>query len=375
MHAYAASVVVLLSVLEGRRQVVSRAVLASSACIGLPHETRALSPPTGRARRPPGVVSIPLTDCGGSYCTVFRVDGNPFRAVVDTGSPFITVAGSCTRRWGCYSGQGAPSGLADTFERFAGREGGVQWRRGSVGLGERGKAWQEDMTFGVLSDELVGRPGGVFLGLVKREAEGIRPTFLSQTPFQSFRIDLRRRDAPRLDMSAAPLVPADADALPLVDLRPFGSPVEHYATRVSAVRVNGAPLEPADGKPVYAIWDSGTTGLAMSCGLWDAALAKYVGGAPAPWTGTVDVELPTARRGRALVSADRPTPTTPIGALPWPGFDGHLLVLGLSFLEGRALTVDCDRSRLWLGYGGPRRVVDAASSTVPGMRGPMTRPL
>eukprot|EP00961_Rhodomonas_salina_P275584 3723355-Rhodomonas_salina.3 len=44
-------------------------------------------------------VVVPLFYCGGSYCMTFNIDNHgPFRAVVDTGSPFFTVAGSCTKR-------------------------------------------------------------------------------------------------------------------------------------------------------------------------------------------------------------------------------------------------------------------------------------
>ncbi|KAJ1617492.1 hypothetical protein T492DRAFT_1099553 [Pavlovales sp. CCMP2436] len=291
-------------------------------------------------------VTIPLTDCGGSYCTVYRVDGSPFRAVVDTGSPFLSVAGSCTKRWGCYQGEGEPVGLEDSWETYDGREGNVAWRQGSLAFGSLQLA--KSVVFGVLSDQLVGRPGGVFLGLVKYEAAGIRPTFLGQTPFQSFTVDLR--DEPQLVLSTAPMVPVDARWIPMVDLRPFGSPVEHYATRISSLRVNGRDIRPNDGKSTFAIFDTGTTGMAISSTLWDACLASYEKGQGAPWSSTVDIDLP-AQGGRPItVSVDRPFPCTPIQQIPWKEFDGHLVVLGLSFLEKRALTVDVDEKRIWLGY-------------------------
>jgi hypothetical protein len=44
--------------------------------------------------------------------------------------------------------------------------------------------------FGVLSDGLVARPGGVFLGLVKERDRDIRPSFLGQTHFVGFQLDL-----------------------------------------------------------------------------------------------------------------------------------------------------------------------------------------
>lgn len=294
----------------------------------------------------PHTLVVPLIDCGGSFCAEFRVDGSPFRAVVDTGSPFLAVAGSCTERWGCYSGQGQLSELEGSFETYDGREGPVIWRRGTLELGSQ--RLPRSLIFGVLSDVLVGRPGGVFLGLVKREARGIRPTFLSQTSFETFSFDLRAK--PKLVLSTAPMVPADAEWLPVVDLRPFGSPVEHYAARVSSLRVGGLPLRLRDRKPIYAIFDTGTTGLALSGSLWDASVQSYLDGTGAPWTGLVEVDMRSASGSTVTVAARRPFPTTPIRQIPWKRFDGHLVVLGLSFLRGTALTVDVDQRRMWLGY-------------------------
>jgi hypothetical protein len=102
--------------------------------------------------------------------------------VLDTGSPFLTVAGSCTKRWGCYTDQGRPSGLTPTFECYAGNEGMVEWRKGLLELGFlRADALDEGFIFGkfifgVLDDALVHRPGGVFFGLVKHKTDDIRPT-------------------------------------------------------------------------------------------------------------------------------------------------------------------------------------------------------
>jgi len=55
---------------------------------------------------------LDLEPCGGGYCVEFMVDGKgPFRAVVDTGSPFFTITGGCGGGWGCFTGEGQPSGL------------------------------------------------------------------------------------------------------------------------------------------------------------------------------------------------------------------------------------------------------------------------
>ena len=42
----------------------------------------------------------------------------------------------------------------------------------------RGQVGASKVVFGVLSEGLVGRPGGVFLGLIKEREKDIRPSFL-----------------------------------------------------------------------------------------------------------------------------------------------------------------------------------------------------
>jgi hypothetical protein len=53
---------------------------------------------------------------------------------------------------------------------------------------------------------------------------------------------------------------------PLVDLRPLGAPVFHYAVRVDELWINGGRYQPSDGvvKPIYAVFDSGVTGCLVS---------------------------------------------------------------------------------------------------------------
>ena len=91
---------------------------------------------------------IPLQECGGSYCVQYLIDNRgPFRAVIDTGSPFLTVAGSCTERWGCYKPSlvGERTLYSDTIEVYAGKEGPVNWRQGLIsfvnGTDENGEEW------------------------------------------------------------------------------------------------------------------------------------------------------------------------------------------------------------------------------------------
>ena len=88
--------------------------------------------PRGPPPEPPAVV--PLFLCGGAYCAAYELDKQPFRAVVDTGSPFMLVDGTCgtgdASKWGCYRGNGRDAGLTDTDEIYGGSDVGVEWRRG-----------------------------------------------------------------------------------------------------------------------------------------------------------------------------------------------------------------------------------------------------
>ena len=67
-----------------------RTLFASSAAL-LP----AIHPRAATAAPAPLEI-VPLSLCGGAYCVPFTIDGQPFRAVVDTGSPFILVDGLCS---------------------------------------------------------------------------------------------------------------------------------------------------------------------------------------------------------------------------------------------------------------------------------------
>jgi hypothetical protein len=150
----------------------------------------------------PPYAEIPLGLCGGGYCLTYSVDGQLFRAVVDTGSPFLIVDGTCKAgdqgRWGCYYGDARPAALADSELSFAGQDVGVQWRRGSFALTLEPVPTEEivgeplavdDLAFGIVrSYRGKGGSGAVFVGLVKERGPRVRrPTFLEQTNVVSMR--------------------------------------------------------------------------------------------------------------------------------------------------------------------------------------------
>ena len=254
--------------------VPRRAVLAAAAAGG----QVALQPAIATLEAAPESTNIvPLSLCGGAYCMAYTIDDQPFRAVVDTGSPFILVDGSCDAAvmttsksaamatvWGCFRGAGRPSGLPDTDELFGGEDVGVQWRRGRFaadslriqqlkaagdevprgeGLRSTSALFIENATFGVVRS-YVGKGGGgaVFLGLAKRRLARIRPTLLEQSEIAAMRFDFIGR---QLQLSKRPLIPKSDDALPLVDLRLAGAPVANYAVKVMKLLINGEMIKVA----------------------------------------------------------------------------------------------------------------------------------
>jgi hypothetical protein len=208
------------------------------------------------------ISSVPLSLCGGAYCVTYKIDGQLFRAVVDTGSPFVLVDGTCDAGgrsvWGCYRGRARPSGLPDTDELYGGEDVGVQWNVGRFELAD-GLA-VNNATFGVVRS-YVGKGGGgaVFLGFVKHRLPRIRPTLLEQTHVASLRFDFPGRT---LSLSPSSLISPTTDAVRVLDLRPRGAPVANYALRISRLVVNGQAIPL--GRPAVAVIDSGTTGTGQS---------------------------------------------------------------------------------------------------------------
>ena len=268
---------------------------------------------------------VPLFLCGGAYCAAYEIDNQPFRAVIDTGSPFMLVDGTCgasdSSKWGCYRGDGRASGLADTDEIYGGQDVGVEWRRGDfrfvqarIDEKQRLVAARPNAVFGIVRKE-VGKGGGgaVFLGLAKRRLPRIRPTLLEQlSDIASLRFDFVQR---RMELSRVPLIPYPDDrALKLLDLRARGAPVAAYAVRVQRLLVNGVQI--ATRRPIVAVIDTGTTGISVSDELFDS------GQLPAQWR-EARIELGPTEQGSSVVALEAsvrkrrpPSPGVPPSPVP-----------------------------------------------------------
>ena len=257
----------------------------------------------------------------------------------------------------------------------------------------------QEIIFGVLDRSLLDGSGGVFFGLIKttRASQQIRPSFLQQTPYTSFCIDLRQHNnssssssacRPQLILSTRSMIPTTANTshdnkddtedgpasyyyIPLVqDLyRRYQAPVIHYTALASKLVVNGLPLLISQRQPLYVIFDTGVSGMIVSQELFDGRYLQARTNREKSLWGSVDVTFalqhstspsPTITRGRSrsrphteapttrtlTLSATKPV-TTPLGlATPWKGFRGNLIVLGLAFLDNRAMTIDVDEGKL-----------------------------
>ena len=316
------------------------------------------------------VVPIKYVPALSAYVVSYTVGGSRFVAIVDTGSPFLLVPSYCDEtKYGCYKQDSSlPSGLAPTYERFDSNEGMVEWRRapfsflrqddipaGSMAAEKR--LFPDSVTFGVLAESLMDGPGGIFLGLVKNTDARIRPSFLSQSAVGAFSIDLRARAEPKtltLSKSNDAWISGDWIQLNAKNLQNCGDPTRHYSAEALDVSVNGRPLVASDSrgkrqKKIYVIIDTGCSGMIITPDLFDERYKVARANREKSLWGDVDVTFGTARGGTLTLSATKPL-TTPFGSnRPWgKPLDGHLLVVGLAFLDNKKTSVDIDNGRMWI---------------------------
>jgi hypothetical protein len=162
------------------------------------------------------------------------------------------------------------------------------------------------------------------------------------------------------------------------DLRKYGDPVQHYCSIATSLSINGNQFIPSDRKPIYVIFDTGVTGMVVTQQLFDEryidarqkrekSLWKNVeltfqtvddnadgnGTRSRPWSQSrrsVKSNVATNDDNVISIAAAKPltTPFDPSDA--WGKFKGkgHVMVIGLAFLDGKRMTVDIDDGRLLL---------------------------
>jgi hypothetical protein len=207
-------------------------------------------------------IKIPLTTYDGVLCVTYCVNNNQYRAIVDTGSPFLIVPSVDTRTWGYTSKDSESfleSGLSKTTEIFGGQDYESYWRVGDLKLNNY---LLNSVIFAHVGEDIMRPPGGVFFGLIKYKAKDIRPTLLGQMKYSSILFDSLNKE---LILSRNPLITSTevkAASIKMVDLRNLGDPVYHYAAKIKSLELNGREI--ARDSVIYAVFDTGTTGCVLS---------------------------------------------------------------------------------------------------------------
>ena len=325
----------------------------------------------------PAMVTLPLElvpALGGAYVVHFYLFHEPFGAILDTGSPFLTVPFRCNKfaykyRWGCYRPERTiDSGYTNTLEAFDNNQGTVVWRKATFSFDHIDDDGTEDdksrgterLVFGVFDEALLDGPDGVFFGLIKDTDKWIRPSFMGQTGYTSFTVDLRNDPElnlkPKLILSKTSLIGAlgendnedKEDYIPLVrDLyRKYKAPVVHYAACAHTLTFNGIPqVLDRSRRPTYIIFDTGVTGMVISQRLFNERYQRARQNHEKSLWGTVQVGFQTKRGNIVELSAIKPV-TTPLEGDSFAGYHGNVIVLGLAFLNGRVMTIDAQNDKL-----------------------------
>ncbi|KAJ1448436.1 hypothetical protein M885DRAFT_539210 [Pelagophyceae sp. CCMP2097] len=291
----------------------------------------------------PKEATVPLEKCGDAYCVAYALDGVSFRAVVDTGSPFLQ-ASCASANWRlspaaeCFDAlRKAPVADDDTLEVFGGGDGVVRWRSGNFAL--PGTHVSSALIFGVPDSKLLRAPGGgLFFGLIKDRADGIRPPLLEQLDVGAYDLDLRAE--PKLTLYRKSPRWKQGHRLSTIDLRSYGAPARYVATRVNSLRVDGAVF--FTELPIFAIFDSGVTGAQMSNDLYEK-----VGRCTRLSASFSEARLSARRKGnlRFVVTGMK---------VPWGQGRCHVLALGLAFLQDHRLLVDLDKPQSFVLVGDVR---------------------
>ena len=230
------------------------AALAAAAC-----SLRGANLPARSA--PADVLHLPLQPTvGGVLTTGVFIDGEPFRLIVDTGSPYLVVPlDECASQpprlssYGCAEpGQFRTSAYSPTLEQYgAGPSGNgsppgrIEWLAGDVSFGDpelqragdgrlsvvvrfqqAGRVGGE-LVFGGADRNVMSQSGGALLGLIREvnrdpalsnyPVAELRPTALAQLKMRSFRLDaprLLRMPYALFEAPSARLVAAESKAAP-----------------------------------------------------------------------------------------------------------------------------------------------------------------
>ena len=324
------------------------------------------------------IIEIPMTFDGASFVVDYYIGEASVRGVVDTGSPFITIqGGNGSENWGFVTKSDIrPSPYGETYEVYGLQvDSSTVWCLGDLRfttsrdfatttttttVKSNVKYWGlREMVLGVVNGSMANVGGSInganasFVGLTKYRQDWIRPTFLEQTDVSSFSMNFEKET---LTLSRKNLIDKenDANVLPMIDLRPLGAPVYHYAVLLDDLYINGEKHKFKNkNEKTYVIFDSGTTGLLVSKDLYENSAFRD-GAFQAAMTFT-DIK---GKKSSVTIGSSIRTCTRKCLFLclplevPWDGVleeKSNVIFAGLAVLMNQGeMTVDCEEGLLRL---------------------------
>lgn len=296
----------------------------------------------------------------------------------------VPADGGCSERDGCADVLPPAPGVPTTARFGVGDTGVMRWRQADrfvvaggadLAAGSRGGAGG-GVAVGVPDLVLRRASGGFFLGLIKASDDAVHPPLLSQLalpvadnaksntePIAAFRIDAPRRV---LTLSSAPLILRTMDALSLIDMRRYGTKVQHYAVQISALEIDGVRLPLARlSRPVVCLLDSGLSCAVVSSELIaDAARALrgqpgaiVLERSPDEWS-SLSLTMRTEQRSAVALRAGGDLGPFFCAAVTEDAMYSeatadakarekgpHFVAVGATFLGNGVLTIDADAGR------------------------------
>ena len=310
-------------------------------------------------------LTIPMIWDGSTFVADYKIGDASVRGVIDTGSPFLTIqGGEGSKEWGFLTQMDVrPSPFDETYEVYGLQiDSSTTWCLGDVNIVESDrKQWMmNEVILGVTNNSIANKNGSSnaahasFIGLSKFRQDWIRPTFLEQTDVKSFKMDFVNET---LTLSRKNLIDAtnDKNVLRMIDLRPLGSPVYHYACILDELYVNGEKHEFKNkDQKTYVIFDSGTTGLLISEDLFENSAFRN----GAYETAMTFTDIKGNKNSVAIGTSVRACRqkclflALPLAVEWWGITESHSNVIfaGLALLMNQGeMTVDCDEGLLRLG--------------------------